>query len=91
MEMFNVRLHPDDIAAIVQGLSAVLTAWNASALVPVKDDLKLLNLKELSEALGIPYKTLQKKKLPFTRLGGTRRGNRKCYVLSKVRAHLKMT
>ena len=74
-----VRLHPDDMALLADLVASRLSGLKA------KED-KLLNLKELAKELDIPYSTLSKKRLPFSRTG---RGDRKLYRKGEVLEYLK--
>jgi hypothetical protein len=70
----TTRLHPDDMALLADLIANRLTQSKAKPE-------PLLNLKELSETIGVPYGTLAKKKLPCRRMG---RHGRKMYVASEV-------
>lgn len=70
----TTRLHPDDMKALAELIADKIAEQKAKPE-------PLLNLKELAGVIGVPYNTLNKKKLPFKRIGTD---GRKRYIASEV-------
>ena len=78
--MMAIKLSDEDIEKIAQQLLLHLQQGPQATIEP------LLNMKQLSETIGISYNTLYKKRLPFHRSG---RKGRKLYKASEVIASMK--